>query len=152
MKSAKCPYCGKKLGYFTAFAERKRGEHTCSNCGRHSNIFFSKFYKFLIAFTVLVSVFLVIIATSPYCISNLWGMLWVAIPFLILYLITPFFLKLVPLKNNNRLNLDNFDISIDENTTKSSDIFDDITSHTKVMSQIHSASDDEFMDISEIDL
>ena len=151
MKRTKCPYCGKKLGYFSAFAEKKRGEHTCNNCGRHSNIFFSKFYKFLIAFTILVAIVLVIVAISPYCISNLWGMLWVAVPFLILYLITPFFLKLVPLKNN-RIDFDKFDTSIEDNSTKSMDIVDEISSHTRVISQIHTVSDDEFMDISDIDL
>lgn len=151
MKRTKCPYCGKKLGYFSAFAERKRGEHTCNNCGRHSNIFFSKFYKFLIAFTILLAIVLVIVAISPYCISSLWGMLWVAVPFLILYLITPFFLKLVPLKKNNKLDFDKFDSSVD-NILKDSEKVDDISSHTKVMSQIHTVSDDEFMDISDIDL
>lgn len=152
MKKTKCPYCGKKLGYFSAFAEKKRGEHTCNNCGRHSNIFFSKAYKFLIIFTILVAVLLVVISISPYNIGNLWCMLLVAVPFLLLYLITPFFLKLVPLKNNNRIDFEKFDTSIVDDVTKAMDKIDDVSSQTKVMSQIHSVDDEEFMDISDINL
>lgn len=149
MKKTKCPYCGKKLGYFSAFAEKKRGEHTCSHCGRHSNIFFSKAYKFLIAFTILLAVLLVVVATSPYNIGNLWGMLWVALPFFALYLVTPFFLKLVPLKNNNRLDFDSFESEIADDATKSMNKLDD---GTRVMSKIQIADDNELMDISDIDL
>lgn len=145
MKKTKCPYCGKKLGYFSAFSEKKRGEHTCNNCGRHSNIFFSKAYKFLIIFTILVAVLLVAISISPSYIGNLWCMLLVAVPFLLLYLVTPFFLKLVPLKNNNTFDFEKFE-------TSTMDKIDDVSSETKVMSQIHSMGDDEFMDISDINL
>lgn len=145
MKKTKCPYCGKKLGYFSAFAEKKRGEHTCNNCGRHSNIFFSKAYKFLIIFTIILAVLLVVVSISPSYIGNLWCMLLVAIPFLLLYLVTPFFLKLVPLKNNNNFDFEKFE-------TSPMDKIDDASSHTKVMSQIHSVDDDEFMDISDINL
>lgn len=145
MKKTKCPYCGKKLGYFSAFSEKKRGEHTCRNCGRHSNIFFSKAYKFLIVFTILISGLLVAISISPSYIGNLWCALLVVVPFLLLYLVTPFFLKLVPLKNNNTFDFEKFE-------TSTMDKIDDVSSHTKVMSQINSMSDDEFMDISDIDL
>lgn len=145
MKKTKCPYCGKKLGYFSAFSEKKRGEHTCRNCGRHSNIFFSKAYKFLIVFTILIAGLLVAISISPSYIGNLWCALLVFVPFLLLYLVTPFFLKLVPLKNNNTFDFEKFE-------TSTMGKIDDVSSHTKVMSQINSMSDDEFMDISDIDL
>lgn len=144
MKKTKCPYCGKKLGYFSAFAEKKRGEHTCNNCGRHSNIFFSKAYKFLIIFTIILAVLLVAVSISPSYIGNLWCALLVVVPFLLLYLVTPFFLKLVPLKNNNTFDFEKFE-------TSTMDKIDDVSSETKVMSQIHSV-DDEFMDISDINL
>ena len=144
MKKTKCPYCGKKLGYFSAFAEKKRGEHTCNNCGRHSNIFFSKAYKFLIIFTIILAVLLVAVSISPSYIGNLWCALLVVVPFLLLYLVTPFFLKLVPLKNNNTFDFEKFE-------TSTMDKIDDVSSETKVMSQIRSV-DDEFMDISDINL
>lgn len=144
MKKTKCPYCGKKLGYFSAFAEKKRGEHTCNNCGRHSNIFFSKAYKFLIIFTIILAVLLVAVSISPSYIGNLWCALLVVVPFLLLYLVTPFFLKLVPLKNNNTFDFEKFE-------TSTMDKIDDVSSETKVMSQIHSV-EDEFMDISDINL
>lgn len=144
MKKTKCPYCGKKLGYFSAFSEKKRGEHTCNKCGRHSNIFFSKAYKFLIIFTIILAVLLVAVSISPSYIGNLWCALLVVVPFLLLYLVTPFFLKLVPLKNNNTFDFEKFE-------TSTMDKIDDVSSETKVMSQIHSV-EDEFMDISDINL
>lgn len=153
MKRTKCPYCGKRLSYFSAFAEKKKGEHTCKTCGRASNIFFSKLYKILIALTVAISVILVTVAISPAHISNLWGMLWVAVPFLVLYLVTPFFLKLVPLKKNNKLDFDSYEMSMDDDTSNTnSNIYDDITSNTKIMSQIHLDDEEEFFDISDLNL
>ena len=155
MKRTKCPYFGRRLSYFSAFSEKKRGEFTCKGCGRASNIFFSKVYKVLIAITVIVSAILVMVAISPQYISNLWGMLLVAVPFFVLYLVTPFFLKLVPLKKNNKLDLDSYDMSMyDENTNSNSNsnIYDDITSNTKIMSQIHLDDEDEFFDISDLNL
>ncbi len=153
MKRTKCPYCGRRLSYFSAFTEKKKGEHTCKGCGRASNIFFSKLYKVLIAITIIISAILVTVAISPQYISNLWGMLWVAVPFLVLYFVTPFFLKLVPLKKNNKLDFDSYDMSMyDENANSNSDIYDDITSNTKIMSQIHLDDEDEFFDISDLNL
>ena len=76
-------------------------------------------------------------------------MLWVALPFFALYLVTPFFLKLVPLKNNNRLDFDSFESEIADDATKSMNKLDD---GTRVMSKIQIADDDELMDISDIDL
>lgn len=154
MKKTRCPYCGKKLNYFQAFIERKKGEHTCRNCGKNSTVYFSKSYKLVIGITVVLAVVLVIISISPYFISDLWGMLWVAIPFLLLYLITPFFLKLVPIKKKNNLDYDRFENNSSSNdSTKIMNKFDGDNSKTKIMPSLDiDNSNDEFLDISDLNL
>ena len=156
MKKTRCPYCGKKLNYFQAFIERKKGEHTCRNCGKNSTVYFSKSYKVAIGITVLIAIVLVVISINPYFISDLWGMLWVAIPFLLLYLITPFFLKLVPIKKKNNFDYDKFEdnsSSVSFSSTKIMNKADGDNSKTKVMPSLNvDDSNDEFLDISDLNL
>lgn len=150
----RCPYCGKKLGYFQAFIEKKRGEHTCSHCGRNSTIFFSTTYKVLIVLAILLAVALVIISINPYFIFGLWGMLWVAVPFIILYIITPFFLKLVPIKKKSVVDVEKIEAEseLEGYSTRSIDKLDE-KSYKKGSSLIDTQSEnDDFLDISELKL
>ena len=150
----RCPYCGKKLGYFQAFIEKKRGEHTCSHCGRNSTIFFSRTYKVLIVLAILLAVALVIISINPYFIFGLWGMLWVAVPFIILYIITPFFLKLVPIKKKSVVDVEKIEAEseLEGYSTRAIDKLDE-KSYKKGSSSIDTQSEnDDFLDISELKL
>lgn len=150
----RCPYCGKKLGYFQAFIEKKRGEHTCSHCGRNSTIFFSTTYKVLIVLAILLAVALVIISINPYFIFGLWGMLWVAVPFVILYIITPFFLKLVPIKKKSVVDVEKIEVEseLEGYSTRAIDKLDE-KSYKKGSSSIDTQSEnDDFLDISELKL
>lgn len=146
MKRTRCPYCGKKLNYFQAFIERKRGEHICRGCGRNSTIYFPTGYKAVVGVVVILAVILVVIFTSDYFKQNLWCMLYVAIPFFVLYLITPFFLKLVPIKKKSsrvRYNVDTTNNSSNENSAE-----------TKVMNKIDfdGVDDEEEFDIANLDV
>ena len=154
MKRTRCPYCGKRLNYFQAFAERKQGEYKCKRCGRSSTVYFSRTYKFLVGVVVLLAIVMVIIFTTPVFIRNLWGMLWTAVPFFILYLVTPFFLRLVPIKKRKTIDYDKFEESSHSHRKTSSD--DDLISnaHTKTVPSLKVSSDtsDDFLDISELNL
>jgi|GEM_PF-1932553 len=154
MKKTRCPYCGKKINYFQAFIERKRGEHTCSHCGRNSTIFFSKSFKIMIGIAILLAIVLVIISVNPYFIGGLWGMLWVALPFLLLYLLTPFFFKLVPLKKKSTIDVENIesDSDADNHSTKSIDKLDGkyFSKESDLLEKMD--SDSEFLDISDLNL
>ncbi len=101
MKGKRCPYCGQQVSYFTAIMEKDKGEHTCKKCGRNSTIYFVKALRTAIVAAVLFSaVFLVIwLILGDY--TNLWGMLWVFLPFLVFYACTPVFYRLVPLKTSS---------------------------------------------------
>jgi len=146
MRKTRCPYCGKELNYFQAFMQRKHGEYKCRRCGRNSTVYFSNVFKFAIAVAVLISAVLVVIFIQPKFIQNLWGMLWVAVPFLLLYLATPFFVRLVPIiKKKKHIAYDRFsEPSADAENSK-----------TKVVPRISSSDevtgDVGFMDISHLE-
>lgn len=152
MKITRCPYCGKKMNYFQAFAERKHGEHTCRNCGRNSTVYFSKSYKLVVCVAILLAIVLVIIAINPFFIESLWGMLWVALPFLILYIITPFFLKLVPIKKKkDNIDYGRFENFLSGDTQISNEIED--TSRTRIVPNLEiDKKSDEYLDISDLNL
>ena len=154
MKRTRCPYCGKRLNYFQAFAERKQGEYKCKRCGRSSTVYFSRTYKFLVGVVVLLAIVMVIIFTTPVFIKNLWGMLWTAVPFLILYLVTPFFLRLVPIKKRKTIDYERIEESSHKHGGIGSD--DDIISNadTKTVPNlgVSSETSDDFLDISELNL
>lgn len=152
MKITRCPYCGKRLNYFQAFAERKHGEYTCRNCGRNSTVYFSKSYKVVVGVAILLAIVLVIIAINPIFLKNMWGMLWVASPFLILYIITPFFLKLVPIKKKkDNIDYGRFGNSLSDDVLFSNELGD--TSRTRVVPSVEiNNKTDEYLDISDLNL
>lgn len=151
MKRTRCPYCGKRLNYFQAFAKRKQGEHICKGCGRNSTIYFSTAYKAVVGVTIVLAAILVIIFTNPYFIQNLWGMLFVALPFLVLYLITPFFLRLIPIKKHKTIKYKTNDN--ETANTNNDDFIKDVSdnSKTKIIDKIDLDDNEEF-DISNIDI
>ena len=130
MKRTRCPYSGKRLNYFQAFAERKQGEYKCKRCGRSSTVYFSRTYKFLVGVVVLLAIVMVIIFT------------------------TPFFLRLVPIKKRKTIDYERIEESSHKHGGIGSD--DDIISnaHTKTVPNlgVSSETSDDFLDISELNL
>ena len=115
MKLTKCPYCNKQLSYLTAFVVKRNGEYFCNKCKKESNIFIKKsiFIPLIVAIILaglILSIFLIMTDRE-----NLWFAFFVAIPFLIFYLITPFFVYLKPKKSH----MDTlYDTQIGENSAK----------------------------------
>lgn len=150
MKNGKCPYCGKRVSYFSVFFEKNKGEHKCSKCRRNSTIFFVKAYNAAIILTIIAAIVIAVLSII-FNINSLWNILYVLIPFFILYLITPFFYRLVPIKgryknvysekivNQNKVNYNKeFDIT---------DNYDKTRMIPKVDANI---GDEEFTDISKL--
>lgn len=98
MNGKNCPYCGQKVSYLTAIMEKDKGEHTCKKCGRNSTVYFVKALRAAIIAAVAVSAVILTIWLVAGDYTNLWGMLWVFLPFLVFYVCTPVFYRLVPLK------------------------------------------------------
>lgn len=99
MKITKCPYCSKQLTYFQAFFNRNRGEFFCNKCKKESNILIKKtlLIPFFIALALSLLILLGFFLTDR---TNLWFMLFVAIPFVGFYAVTPLFVVLKPRKKH----------------------------------------------------
>ena len=98
MRLTKCPYCGKQMGYLKAFFTRNQGEYVCKKCKKESNVVINKgvFIPFIVAVVFALFILLAFFMLTDK--ENLWFMFFVAIPFLIFYLFTPFFVELKPKK------------------------------------------------------
>ena len=100
MKLPKCPYCGKQMGYVRAFFTRNQGEYFCKRCRKESNVVISKgvFIPFVVALVFAIFILLAFFMLTDR--ENLWFMLFVAVPFIIFYMFTPFFVTLKPKKKH----------------------------------------------------
>ena len=98
MNNCKCPYCGKRISYFTALSIRRRGEYYCKKCKKESNIHIKK--TIWILFFVMLVLALIIMGFYLFMTNreNLWFVLLVAIPFIVFYLFSPLFVRLRPKK------------------------------------------------------
>lgn len=98
MKGKKCPYCGRRISYFTVFHEKKHGLYTCTRCKKESKI--KTDFRLIIAFIALclaVILFIVLWNSSPNY-NNFLGVVIVALAVMIFYFSTPVFIRFVPLK------------------------------------------------------
>lgn len=98
MNNCKCPYCGKRISYFTALSIRRRGEYYCKKCKKESNVHINKtiwvmYFAALVIALIIVGFF--IFVTSK---QNPWFVLFVAVPFLLFFLFSPLFVRLRPKK------------------------------------------------------
>ena len=99
MKLTKCPYCNKQVSYFTAFAVKRNGEYFCNKCKKESNIFIKKSIIWPLIGAIILSGLILAVFLFATDRENLLFAFFVAIPFLIFYIITPFFVYLKPKKN-----------------------------------------------------
>lgn len=98
MNSCRCPYCGKRISYFTALSIRRRGEYYCKRCKKESNVHIKKtiwvmFFAALV-FALLIMGYYILLTDR----ENPWFILFVAVPFLLFYLFSPLFVRLRPKK------------------------------------------------------
>lgn len=98
MNQCKCPYCGKRISYFTALSIRRRGEYYCKKCKKESNIHINK--TIWVLFIAVLVIALIIMGYYLFMTNreNILFVLLVAVPFLIFYLFTPLFVRLRPKK------------------------------------------------------
>lgn len=98
MKNRKCPYCSKRISYVCAYASRRKAEYVCERCGKESKVVVNR--KVLPAFILAALISVVIMA--GWIIGGLaynpLGILLVAVPLIIFAIISPKFIKFVPLK------------------------------------------------------
>ena len=100
MKLTKCPYCSKQVTFMQAFLMRNRGEFFCNKCKKESNILIKKTLLIPFIFAVIISLLILAVFFFFTDRTNLWFMLFVAVPYVGFYSITPFFVVLKPRKKH----------------------------------------------------
>lgn len=65
-RKKRCPYCGKRLPYFSAYMSRRKAEYVCPRCGKESRVIISKavIVNFLICAVISVLVIVAWIVTK----------------------------------------------------------------------------------------
>lgn len=93
-----CPYCGRRISYFTTFHEKKRGIHTCTRCKRESKI--KTDFRLIVAFiaVVLIVLMFMVVWSGSSNYNSFWGVIITALILLVFYFCTPFFIRFIPLK------------------------------------------------------
>lgn len=98
MKGKRCPYCGKRISYFSAFASRKKSIMTCPRCGKNSKVRISKKVWAVFAVFALISLAIMAVCIFANMLNNALSIVFVAVPLFIFILMTPMFVSYEPLK------------------------------------------------------
>ena len=94
----KCPHCGKQVNWFRAWALKTQGEYRCGKCGECSNVALDKaLYPLAAVAAIAGAVFFVLFVTLVQEFS-FTSLVLIAVPFLLFFLISPFFVRLRPIQ------------------------------------------------------
>ena len=94
----RCPYCGKRMSYFSAYSCRRKAEYVCPRCGKECRVAIS---KLIIPIFIIAAVIALLIMGMWFffqMLSNPWGIALVAAPLVLFLLFSPQFVRLEPLK------------------------------------------------------
>ena len=91
-----CPYCHRKVSFFGAAILKTRGEHCCSGCKCISNVVINKTIYGIASAAVVLSFLILFLYSMFGDHGNIWGIFYVLAPFLVFYLIVPYFVRLEP--------------------------------------------------------
>lgn len=97
-KKKRCPYCGKRVPYFSAYMSRRKAEYTCARCGKESRVVISK--AVIPAFLICMFISLGVMAAWFFMkmTSNPLGIAAVIFPLLVFLLISPKYVRFEALK------------------------------------------------------
>ena len=98
MKNRKCPYCSKRISYVSAYASRRKAEYVCGRCGKESKVVVNKKVILAFIFSAVIAVAIMVGWIYAGLSYNPLGILLVAVPLIIFTVISPKFVKFVPLK------------------------------------------------------
>lgn len=99
-----CPYCHRKVSYFGAGILKTKGEHSCTGCKCISNVVIHRTLYGIGGGAVVLSLILVLVFSAYMEHDNIWGIIFVLLPYLIFYIIAPFFIKLEPCNDKSAVN------------------------------------------------
>ncbi len=99
-----CPYCHRKVSYFGAGVLKTKGEHCCSGCKCISNVVIHRALYGIGGIAVVLSLIFVLTLSTYMAHDNIWGIIIVFLPYLIFYIVCPFFIKLEPCNDKSAVN------------------------------------------------
>ena len=143
----KCPYCGRKISYFTVFHEKKHGKYNCTRCKKDCKV--KTDLRLLLSFlaVVLVVVLYIVFWMGSSFHSNILGVIPPVVILVAFYFCTPLFIRFVPLKDylkkDVKLNGDDTrtDTNNDEEFVFDRNIFEQIKQNRSAPSGIESRID-----------
>lgn len=103
LRLTRCPYCKRKISFFGAAILKTEGEYCCTRCKCTSNVVINKSIYGIASFVCVLSMLTMVLYLSFGNHGDPKGILYVLAPFLIFYILVPFFVRLEPyaVKNKN---------------------------------------------------
>lgn len=101
VKLPRCPYCHKKISYPGAMFLKTKGEFSCGSCKCISNVVISRGAFALASMVCIVALLIVVLYSISGDHGSFLGLACVFAPFLIFYIMIPFFVKLAPCKDKS---------------------------------------------------
>ncbi len=98
MKNNRCPYCGKRVSYMSAYVSRRKAEYVCPRCGKESRVLIKNSVVPVFIVFALLAVGIMFGWTFAGLSENPLGILFVALPLIIFAVISPRFVEIEPLK------------------------------------------------------
>lgn len=89
-----CPHCGQKVGYVRAWFLKQEGEYRCPNCGGFSGVFLSTAAPMFGSVAVIISVVVFLVLRFVTGGMPFYGVLLMALPYLLFFLSAPFLVRL----------------------------------------------------------
>lgn len=94
----KCPYCGRRISYMSGMSSRRKNEYVCTRCGKESKVVVNKLIFLFFAVIVLIAAGIMAFWIYYDKISDPMGIVYVTIPFIVFFFVSPAFLKYIPFK------------------------------------------------------
>lgn len=85
----KCPYCRKKIGFFSAWMLRTKGEYFCNECGNLSVVLIRKVAFSMAIAALIVSIVLALVFTF-FVDMYFWSVILICIPFFLFFFASVF--------------------------------------------------------------
>ncbi len=101
VKLPRCPYCHKKISYPGAMFLKTKGEFNCGSCKCISNVVISRGAYALASMVCIVALLIVVLYSIGGDHGSFLGMACVFAPFMIFYIMIPFFVRLAPCKDKS---------------------------------------------------
>lgn len=104
LRLTRCPYCHRKISFFGAMILKTKGEYCCTRCNCISNVVIKRSIYGIASFACILAMLILVLYLSFGDHGSIWGVVYLLLPFLLLYIIIPFFVGLEPCNDKSAEN------------------------------------------------